>query len=170
MVYSQEPGGKDPCSWRAWTQRTWLNILKLDIIYNNQNDIKYDDNGGGRWWEILRVLLMLNVLIKRLRLFYLLKRYNSPPGRLQKFLNQSRTVWNYIHPHVGFYILYNWIVVVITTDKQQWLKVKRKIPHWKCWTCLIMKLVKSVLQHWLKLWKKIHCWKLISCLTSNSFH
>ena len=24
MLCSQEPGGKDPRSWRAWTQRTWL--------------------------------------------------------------------------------------------------------------------------------------------------
>ena len=25
MLCSQEPGGKDPRSRRAWTQRTWLN-------------------------------------------------------------------------------------------------------------------------------------------------
>ena len=52
MLCSQEPGGKDPHSCRAWTQRTWIDILKLDVIYNNENNIKCYDNGGGRWWEI----------------------------------------------------------------------------------------------------------------------
>ena len=32
MLCSQEPGGKDPRSRRAWTQRTWLNWEPSDAL------------------------------------------------------------------------------------------------------------------------------------------
>ena len=32
MLYSQEPGGKDSCSRRAWRQGTWLNWEPSDAL------------------------------------------------------------------------------------------------------------------------------------------